>query len=103
MACGVHAGKNRGIMAVALVQGGRDPSADRLETAWAAAFQRCGDVEFLADRQLGASSGCDAPEGPADEGPESPGAEGAGPRSQASSSMAAGRGPAGFGNRPQVL
>jgi hypothetical protein len=61
VACGVHAGKNRGIMAVALVQGGRDSSADRLETAWAAAFQRCGDVEFLADRQLAASSGCDAP------------------------------------------
>src|SRR2546423_3981068 len=50
----VHADQDRGIVAVAFVQGGRDAGADRLEGAGAAAVQRGRHVEVLTDLHLAA-------------------------------------------------
>jgi hypothetical protein len=64
---GVHADQDRGIVAIAFVQGGRDAGADRLEGAGAAAVQRCRHVEFLTDLHLAVPACGDVPDGPADE------------------------------------
>jgi hypothetical protein len=64
---GVHADQDRGIVAIAFVEGGRDAGANRLEGAGAAAVQRCRHVEFLTDLHLAAPACGDVPDGPADE------------------------------------